>query len=236
MARRVKHLEGNWHRLIPSRFPPVDVFERLGSPELAARAKDLEMKSNPRLREKTILQATHPDIGEGSPQLQNWNHAPFAYANPEGSTFLHAGYRVLELVEGVRPALAFALWRREQFLERTQEPSLGLDMRLLITPVKGDFVDLSAEPFETDEAKRRAIGAELYDEGAQGVLFRRPEYRAVPALAVFDQAVLGRSVQSAHYRFAWDGKTIGKIYEFANEGKEITRAELFAECEGLAPV
>lgn len=236
MARCVRHIEGDWHRLIPSRFPPVDVFERLGTPELAAHAKDLEIKTNPRLREKTILQGSHPGMGEASPQLQNWNHAPFAYANPEGSTFLHAGYRVMELMQGVRPALALALQRREQFLERTQEPALGLDMRLLVTPVQGDFIDLSDEPFENDEAKRQALGADLYEEGVQGILYRRPNLRAAMALAIFDQAALGRSLQSAHYRFAWDGKAIGKIYEFNNDGLEITRAELIAECEGLAPV
>jgi hypothetical protein len=109
-------------------------------------------------------------------------------------------------------------------------------MRLLVTPVKGDFVDVSDAPFEPDEASRRKFGAQLYEEGAQGILFRHPEHRAVQALAVFDQTALGRSIQSAHYRFAWDGKVIGKIYEFANDGQEIARADLLAECAGLASV
>lgn len=235
LTRRMRRIEEKWHRLIPSRFPPVDVFERLGSAELGARAKELEIKSNPRLREKTALQGSHPDMGDGTPQLQNWNHAPFAYTNPEGSTFLHAGYRVLELVQGIRPALAFALRRREIFLERTQEPPFGLDMRLLVTPVAGNFVDLCDAPFEFDEIKRREFGGQLYDDGVQGILFRHPEHRAAQALVVFDQAVLGRTVQSAHYRFVWDGKAISKIYEFAN-GQEITRADLLAESEGLASV
>jgi len=231
LTRRLHRIDEVWHRLIPSRFPPVDVYERLGSAELGALAKEIEDKTNPRLRAKAWLLDKTPELGTASARLQNWNHAPFAYRDPEGSTFLNPGYGVLEVVSGVRPALAWALRRRESFLGRTQEPPMGMDMRLLVTQVKGDFVDLLETPFEDDRERRWALGDELYKGDAKGVLFRRPELPRSRALAIFDNRVLGPTVQSAHYRFVWDGMVISKIYDFS-DGEEIGRDDLLAECEG----
>jgi len=225
-------VDEKWHRLIPSRFPPVEVYETFGDSEIVEIAKALEAKTNPRLKEKA-WQLEGRSVRENSPALQNWNHAPFAYPNPEGSTFLDPAYSVLEMVRGVRPALARALRRREQFLQRTSEPPLGVDMRLLITPVKGRFVDLSEAAIDPNQANRWAMGKGFYDEGKNGILFRSPEQPASLSLSIFNNTVLGRSVQATHYRFVWDGNIVSKIYDFA-DGSELTRSEVLSEGPGLA--
>jgi hypothetical protein len=232
LTHRLARIDEVFHRLIPSRFPPVDVYDRLGSPELSALAKTIEDQTNPRLRAKDELLAKPLEPGETSARLQNWNHAPFAYLNPEGTTFLDPGYGVLEVVRGVREALALAVRRRELFLARTDEPAMGLDMRLLVTPVKGEFVDLTDAPFEPDRKRRWDLGGRLYEDGAKGVLFRRPEQLRATALAIFDSRVLGPAVQSAHYRFVWDGGVISKVYDFT-DGEEILRDVLLTGGAGL---
>lgn len=218
------------HRLIPSRFPPIDVYARLGPPELGAIAKGIESKTNPRLRAKDRLTGM-AGVDDASPRLQNWNHAPFAYSNPEGSTFLNPAYGVLEVTDGAHAALYWALLRREEFLQRTEEPPLDVDMRLLVTPVDGEFIDISNTPPDPDRNRRWALGRELYENGAKGVLFRRPRLPRALAFAVFDSTVLGRSVQSTHYRFSWDGKKVRLIYDFSS-GEEILREDLARELEG----
>jgi hypothetical protein len=233
LNNRLRHIRGNWHRLIPSRFPPVDVYERLGGPELRAVAKALEDKTNPRLRAKARLLGQTPQLQETSPTLQNWNHAPFSYRDPEGSTFLPPAYGVLEMVRGEREALGWALLRRERFLDRTREPAMGLDMRLLVTPVSGEFVDLTESPLVEDQDQRWKEGVKFYEAGAKGVLFRRPELPQALTLAVFDNSVLGRAVQSAHYRFVWDGKVITRIYDFS-DGEEYLREALLSDVAGKA--
>lgn len=230
MSYRTRTIDQEWHRLIPSRFPPVEVYERLGrpegDPELWAVAKELENKTNPRLQAKAWLLGKSGEFSESSPRLQNWNQAPFSYRNPEGSTFLPAAYGVFEAVSGVRPALARAVRRREIFLSRTSEPSTGLDMRMLITRVKGELVDLTDEPWEGDEDRRREIGRRIYDEGAHGIVFRSPDEPRCLAVSVFENGLLGRTVQGAHYRFVWDSAVIRKVYDFS-DGMELSRAEIF---------
>jgi hypothetical protein len=164
-------------------------------------------------------------VDENSPRLQNWNHAPFAYKNPEGSYLASPVYGVMEVGDTERAALAIAVCRRETFLSRTSEVPMDLDMRLLSTWIRGDFVDLTSLALDTTQAARWAIGQQLLDEGALGAVFRRAERPDALFLAVFDSMPLERSLQRTHYRFVWDGNIIKSVYDFGT-GEEITRDQL----------
>jgi hypothetical protein len=219
------YCDQNWFRLIPSRFPPIDVYERLASAELRTAAQQIEAQTNPRLLSKERgAQGEHVNRA-ASGRLQNWNHAPFAYKNPEGTYLLNPNYGVMEVVGDVRSALAFYLRRREVFLSRTDEAPMGLDMRLLVTRIKGDFVDLTGLPPDISRDERWAIGQRLYENDAHGALFQKPNFPGASFLAVFDGSLLEPSVQGAHYRFVWDGKVIKSVYDFSS-GEEISRGDL----------
>jgi hypothetical protein len=224
----VRRSEQTWFRLIPSRFPPVDVYERLGEPRLRTAAQQIEVRTNPRLASKArIAHEADADHG-GTGRLQNWNHAPFAYKNPEGSYLLSPAYGVMEVVGDSRSALAFYLRRREVFLDRTDETAMALDMRMLHTPVRGNFADLAGMSPELAKEARWAIGRELYESGVSGAFFQRADYPSTLFLAIFDPSVLEPSQQGAHYRFVWDGTAIRSIYDFGT-GKEIMREELLGD-------
>jgi hypothetical protein len=225
-------IDEDYHRLIPSRFPPVPLYARLGPPQIQAAAEALEVRTNPRLQEMERLAQGERPVSDKN-RLQNWNLAPFAYPNPEGTTFLNPAFKILELVKGIRPALAVAVQRREAFLSGSSEPPINIEMRALIHRIKGKFVDVTSLPFESDQAVRRRLGAEIYASEAQGIVFLRPDFPKIRAVAVFDQAVLGRAIQSDHYRFVWDGETVRTIGNFSNE-EVIDRDRLFAEFRGKA--
>lgn len=219
-----RHWDQDWYRLIPSRFPPVDVYQRL-PPAVRAAAPDIEAMTNPRLAAKARLTGGPASVDENSPRLQNWNHAPFAYTNPEGSFLLGSVHGVMEVAGSGEAALAIAIRRREIFLERTDEPPLDLDMRLLSTRIAGEFADLTAMALDVAQAARWEIGQRLLDAGASGAVFHRAERRDAQFLALFDAALLERSLQQTHYRFLWDGTVIKSVYDFGS-GSEIKRGDL----------
>lgn len=221
-----------YHLLIPSRFPPVPLYTRLGSAEIQKAAAALEERTNPRLRE--MARMARSGQSSGKPDLtQNWNLAPFAYPNPEGTTYLGPSFRVLELAQGEREALAIAVLRREAFLSASNEPAVNIEMRTLVRPVRGRFVDLTGMKFETDQATRWRLGAELYEQDVQGVVFQRPDVAGARLIAIFDGAAVGRVLQGAHYRFVWDGKAVRTIGNLATSAI-IDRDELFSELAGQA--
>ncbi len=218
-------VSGRWCRLIPSRFPPVDVYERLGDARVRSAAVKLENLTNPRLAAKSRIEAGVGATAATSHRTQNWNHAPFAYTNPEGSYLLDSGRPALEMVETVEDALAYFLARREAFLARTDEPPTHLDMRLLSTPVEGVFADLTQLSQDEIGRQGRTVGRWLYDDGASGAVFRHPQHRDTRTLSVFDGSVLGRTDQATHYRFTWDGQRIKTVYDFGS-GKLLSRDQV----------
>jgi hypothetical protein len=207
-------IEEEWYRLIPSRFPPVNVYERLGSASLIAAAQRLEDLTNPRLAAKRRLMES-PALGQISPyRVQNWNHAPFAYLNPEGTHWLSPAFGALDLAKDPETALIIAIERREAFLKRTHEKAIDLDMRLLMTEVAGKFANLENHQPISSAEERRAIGQKVYLSGSAGILYRRADACSGRCVSVFRGDVLGKSTQSTHYKFVWDGKSITSVYNF----------------------
>jgi len=213
------------YQLIPSRFPIVQVYERLGDTALQDAAKELEARTNPRLVAIEHLE-NKPKPGEKSAnQYQNWNHAPFAYKDPQGTYFLGPTHGALELATDIKNALAFSLLRREEFLSATDQPAMGLDMRVFSRHITGKFIDLTQLNPKLSKEERWMLGHELLEGGAAGVLFCRPGFGGHRFLSVFDGSLLPRAVQATHYRFVWDGRVVRSIYDFSS-GKEILRGEL----------
>ena len=104
--------KGFGYLLIPSRFPSVEVYRGLVANDRFDALYESEARTNPRLLSKEQLLVSFG--GEGSPRLQNWNHAPFRYINPEGSRFFPSTLPALELASDPQTALARAVRRREK--------------------------------------------------------------------------------------------------------------------------
>jgi hypothetical protein len=227
---------GQAYRLIPSRFPPVNVYEGLVANDRQDELVAVENITNPRLRSLERLQETVRGDAGADPRLQNWNLAPFAYGNPDGSTFFGEDRPCLEVAFEQQTALAVSVAKRQSFMEATQEAPIGLDMRMLCTPVNGIFWDLrdvEGLPAALDLKQRRRIGAQM-PEAAQGILYRPPERPAGTCLAIVTGGVLQRSQQTVHFRYVWDGRRIALLYAFDKEGTPIEADALASDRDVLA--
>jgi hypothetical protein len=193
---------------------------------------ELESLTNPRLKSEARLARAAERVPNGN-RLQNWNLAPFAYGNPEGSTFFGEERSCLEVADDRQTALAVAVGKRERFLSRTKEAPIGLDMRLLKTPVQGNFWDLRQLGVVPNRNTRMEIG-KVVPQGVDGILFRPVERPSGLALSILNGACLGRSLQATHYRFVWDGSTISMLYSFEDKGCEIDPRRLSGEDDILA--
>ncbi|MBD3815507.1 MAG: RES family NAD+ phosphorylase [Halothiobacillus sp.] len=224
-------IECELYRLIPSRFPPVSVFDGLVANDRLDHLAEIEARTNPRLQSDERLRVLYGD--SGSPQLQNWNLAPFKYLNPEGSRFFPPTRPALELSDDQQTALAVAVARREGFLRRTSEAALGLDMRMLKTPVAGKFADLSEVSPNLEREKRWEIARDL-PEAADGIIYCPPERPSHRCYAVLRGDRLGRTIQTVHYRFAWDGSRISAVYAFDEVGRRLRPEDFSLADDALA--
>jgi hypothetical protein len=100
---------GDGYRLIPSRFPPVAIYEDVVSADRLEALVAVENLTNPRLQSAERLMGLSLGLSPDSPRLQNWNHAPFAYSNPEGSRFFPPERPCLELCDSRQTGLAVSV-------------------------------------------------------------------------------------------------------------------------------
>jgi hypothetical protein len=208
----VIEIEAELFRLIPSRFPPVHVFEGLVANDRLDEVAAAETRTNPRIIAEERLKAKG---GGSSHRFQNFNHAPFKYTNPDGSVFFPPIRPALELADCRQTALAIAVARRERFLKRTAEPPTGLDMRLLKTPIKGRFADFCH--IDPDAARdERLKAAALIPTDVDGIIFRPAERKSHRCFAVLNGQILGHTLQTSHFRFWWDANRIRTVYAFEN--------------------
>jgi len=238
----VREVDDVFFLLIPSRFPPVPLYRRIAGghdDEIAAIAE----LHNPRLKEKQrILGYLGSPDQESSPRFQNWNHAPFAYTNPEGSWFFDRFTRCLEMSLDKQTALAVSVAKRELFLRRTAEGPIGLDMRMLSRRVSGLFLDAQSLPAGLPLKERRELGSELLarvsSDNLSGVLFRSHERPSGTRICVLDGDVLDRAIQGEHFRYSWDGQHVSSLYTFNDERRaednKIDPGELGGEKDILA--
>lgn len=224
---------GETYRLIPSRFPPVAVYEGLVANDRMEALVAVENLTNPRLKSEARIASLVGEDPKTSARLQNWNLAPFAYGHPDGSVFFDEERPCMEVATDRQTALAISVERRQRFFERTGEAPIGLDMRMLVTPVTGKFVDVRALDAADIQSRGREIGKGL-EEGIDGILFRPIERPTATAISVVNGGALQRTLQAVHYRYQWNGQRISLLYAFDASGTKIEPESLRGEADCLA--
>lgn len=204
-------------RIIPSRFPPVDLFERVAPKEDWPALMEVETLTNERVRLEDG-QAAHVRLedrvtGPGSSLIM----APFTHPNPCGDHFSDGTFGICYTAPTFGAALAASIRRREDFLRRTNEPPLVLQMRVLNMDLRGTFHDLRGKVANDylDQAAAWHLSRRLREEGSYGLLVDGPLSHGAASAAIFRPPVLSNCRQERHLAYTWDGQRITKIYDYS---------------------
>lgn len=207
----------HYHRIVASRFPPVDVFENVLDPEDLETAFAIESLTNDRLRERAgNLALVAPEdrvTGPGAtPVMAAFTHIGAA------SRFTDGSYGVFYAAESAATAIRETRFHAERFLAATAEPPCTLEKRLYVGDVAKPLLDLRpgayAALFDPDVDSYptpQAFGRRHRAAGAWGLLYpsvRQPEGEC---LAAFRPPAVSRPRQSRHYQYRWDGRAISHV-------------------------
>jgi hypothetical protein len=207
------------HRLIASRFPPVDLYERVLDPQDLDAAYFLEAMTNPRLLEqagKLSLVAPEDRVsGEGSSIIMPaFTHS----GNP--SRFTDGSYGVYYAGNSLAVAIAETVFHKERFLASTQEPDTRLTMLEYIskTVLPLDDVRHIEDIHGPDISSYRhtqkfALGYKK--RGSNGLRYRSVRYPGGECIACFKPRALKVPViQGAHIEYFYQA-TQQRITHFA---------------------
>jgi hypothetical protein len=205
------------YRIVPSRFPPVGVYDRIADPADLDAVFAIEALTNPRLREEAgALRLVPPPrriSGPGSTPVM----AAFTHLNPEGSRFSDGSWGVFYAARSVATAVEETVYHRQRFMAATAEPACEMQMRCYQTRIDSKLHDIRGGwPAEHDPAVYTAsvkLARQLRQAGSNGLVYDSVRHAGGACVAAFYPDVVAPCVQAQHLIYRWDGMHIAQVLE-----------------------
>lgn len=212
------------YRVINSRHPPIDVFERVAAPEDWESLIALEQLTNPRVRDQVGEIARVPVEDRVSGPGASWVMAPFCHVLP--SRFTAGQYGVYYAARALITSVRETAYHFGRFLHATREPAgTTLEMRTLFSEhVDARFADLRlgypAEHDPDDYSAAQARGAAIRKTGTLGIVYRSVRDPGGICLAVFKPKAIPVPRQGAHLHYHFDGQRIDRFFTVGGDAWE----------------
>lgn len=203
------------HRLIPSRYPTVGLYDRVADPADLDAVFAIESLTNPRLRDEIgqlpLVAPAERVSGPGSTLVM----AAFTHLNPEGSRFSDGSYGVYYAARTLETAIAEVGHHRARFLARTAEPPMDVDLRAINAVIHAELHDLTAlgpraaawlDP--DDYAAPRTLGRQLRQAASWGVQFPSVRHPGGVCVGLFRPKAIRQAKPGVNLALHWDGERI----------------------------
>ncbi len=212
-------------RVIPTRYPAINLFDRVADAEDFDALHALEAMTNDRLRDElgeiSLVPSDERLYGPGSGPIM----AAFTHLNPQGSRFSDGSYGVFYCAREKETAIAEARHHQALFMAATRESPMRLLMRLYSVEANGKAVDLRAvarrEPRildPDDYAYAQGVGRQLREAGEQGILYPSVRQPKGECLAALRTGIVRNCLHAAYLEYQWDGRAIAAVFEVTRVG------------------
>jgi len=207
------------YRLVPSRFPPIALFERVAAPDDLEVVFAIEALTNPRLRQEagdiSLVPREERVSGPGSSPIM----AAFTHLNPDGSRFSAGTYGVYYASRTLLTAVREVSHHQSRFLAATREGPLSVDLRCYRAAVREPLHDIRGaqralpEIYAADRyGASQAFGAALREAGSWGIVYDSVRHPGGECVGIFRPRALGPAVQAEHVSLQWNGQAVESWY------------------------
>ncbi|WP_100640909.1 RES family NAD+ phosphorylase [Marinobacter salexigens] len=199
------------YRIIPSHYPPIDLFERIYEPDEFELAFEIESMTNPRLRDEAgdihLVQPCDRISGPGSsPVMASFTHLGF------GSRFADRHFGVYYAASSLEGAIRETVFHKEREMAAANEDSIALTMRAYIGSVvmkmhdiRGpEFKDLHNPDADNYDLSQKFAGR-WRKKGSNGLLYNSVRHPGGECIAAFKPKAVSIPVQGPHLKYFWDG-------------------------------
>jgi len=211
----------NWNsavRIIPSRFPPVNVFESVADPADLEEVFRVEGLTNDRLRDQAgDLRLVRPEdriAGPGTTPIMA------AFTHPSSSRFTDGSFGVYYASRDRETAVDESCYRRELFMRASVIPATDLEMRIYFSDISGSFRDLrglqATYPHLYDPNNYEAsqpFGKAVYSTHEDGICYSSVRHAGGECAAVMRACKVSSCRQGPHLIYRWDGARISSVGE-----------------------
>ncbi|CAO1666572.1 RES domain-containing protein [Salinicola sp. NYA28a] len=207
------------YRVVPSRFPPIDLFERVAGADDWDLLSQLEGETSPRLREQAG--AIHLVAPEDRRYGPGWTPvmAAFCHFNGQGSRFSDGAFGVYYCALSEATAIAETRYHAERFMRDSNEPPMQLQQRVYLADLAGDLHDLrgasdaAALLAPDDWQSGQAFGRKAWEARSDGIVYPSVRDPGGECAAVLRPPVMSATWQGRHLGYDWDGGRIRNVLE-----------------------
>lgn len=204
-------------RIIPSKFPPINFFEKLVQADQMAEIFYLESLTNDRLREEvgdiSLVRPEDRVCGEGSSIVM----AAFTHIG-KNSRFTDGSYGVYYASRDLKTAIIETAFWREKFLAATNELAGEIDMRVYVGEILKPLHDIRNSQFQHLHHPDNYFPAQSYALklrvlGSFGLLYNSVRDKGGQCIAALRPSAVSIPIQSKHLAYVWNGAKISRIIE-----------------------
>lgn len=213
------------YRMVPSRFPPRGLFDRVADPADLDATIAVESLTNDRLRDEvgdlSLVPKAERLAGPGTTPVM----AAFTHLNPAGSRFSDGSFGVFYAAHSEATAVRETVFHRERFLADSAQPPMTIEMRVYHVNVRGTLRDLRADTAAAqplldgeDYSAAQIFGGAERSDGSDGIVYPSVRDAGGECVAVFRPRVLAPAVQGRHFGYIWDGQQITDVVTLGESG------------------
>lgn len=210
-------------RIVPSRYPPVGIFDRLADPGELETLFEIEARTNDRLADELglidLIDPADRLVGHGTTPIM----AAFTHPPPGGSRFTDGSFGVYYCSDTATVAIHESAFHRARFLRASHEAPCTVEMRLFVGNLRERLHDglngnLPHAVLDPDSYTLSQLwGSALRDAGAYGLLYPSVRRAGGRCAALFRPPAIGPVSQSAPYHFRFDGDKISHVFRVSHD-------------------
>ena len=213
----------NWSpcwRIIPSRYPPIGLFERVVDPADLEAIIAIESITNPGLRDELgdiqLVPSDERISGPGTSIIM----AAFTHLNPGGSRFSDGQFGVFYAGNTLKTAISETVYHRGLFMQATRQPRMELDQRVYTVDLEADLHDIRGQRdrlpllyHPIDYSASQHLARTLRKDGSNGIAYDSVRHETGECVGIFRPKALSNCRPERHLCYIWDGQKIEIIYE-----------------------
>lgn len=210
------------YRIIPTRVPFIDLFERIADPADWGALFKIEALTNERLREAGYALSLIPVGNRYVGTHPSYIMGAFVHLTSLGSRFSDGTYGVYYAGLDKETAIAETKYHKVRFMSFTKEPPMDVDMKVILADLDCGLEDIRNErntkpelydpdPQRYGPAQQFAMG--LRNNGSNGIVYESVRRAGGECCAIFIPRLLQNCRPAENLIYRWDGREIVSVYE-----------------------
>jgi hypothetical protein len=210
-------------RIVASRYPPVQLFERVSAdPAVWEALAAADMLVNPRMRDEVGEIHLVPPEDRVSGPGASFVMAAFTHLNPLGSRFSAGRFGVYYAARDLATAVAETTFHFARFARDAGDPPRYEDFRVLVSRIDARLHDVGSLPSEEREplldpdsyAASQPWAAALREAGSHGVHYPSVRQAGGKCVGIFRPLSAGLPRVVRHLQYHWDGEAVRRYFDY----------------------